>query len=200
MMNTEMIEAIRNAPKVSMFHYMQMIKEGMVIEFGVHVGSTLKIIFSQTDRVVYGFDSFEGLPEYWTGAGGLPAGHFACDPPIHLRENVILVTGWFEDTVPPFCERFKDEKVAFMHIDCDVGSGARTVLNNFKEKNMFQDGTIIVFDEIMGYPEWEKEEFAAFNDFLDETGYKWECIGMHGGDPNNLELGGEVKAAFRIYK
>ena len=208
-MNEVMIEQIRIAPQKNLFDYMgnvvgnsffPTLREGLILEFGVHVGNTLKVISSCTNRPVFGFDSFEGLPEYWSGAGGLPAGTFACDPPMGLKENVVLIKGWFENTVPPFCNIFKSlNKVSLMHIDCDVGSGATTVLNNFQEVDMFQDGTIIIFDEIMGYPGWEEGEFQSFNNFLDTSGYKWECIGRHGGDPENILTGGEVKAAFRIF-
>ena len=200
--NPEMIEAIRKAPFKYLFNYFDDIPEGLIIEFGVHVGNTMRVIQHSTDRPVYGFDSFEGLPEAWSGAGGVPAGHFACEVPTGFAPNVVLIKGWFEDTLKPFCEGMKscvNNKVAVIHIDCDVYSGARTIFNVLKEYDMFQDGSIIIFDEMMGYPDWENGEFKAFNQFLQEDPrWDWKCVGFHGGDQKNLESGGEVKCAFML--
>src|SRR5258708_5451681 len=58
--------------------------EGMILEFGVERGDSLRHLSRRTDRTVHGFDSFQGLPEDWHGtfekrgkfstAGRLPAG------------------------------------------------------------------------------------------------------------------------------
>jgi len=40
--------------------------DGVVAEFGVSFGSSIRFIASLTDSKVYGFDSFEGLPEAWS--------------------------------------------------------------------------------------------------------------------------------------
>jgi len=202
--NPEMIKSIKDAPFMYLFNYFDDTKDGLIIEFGVHIGNTMRLIQHCTDRPVFGFDSFEGLPESWTGAGGVPAGHFACEIPTGFRENVVLIKGWFEDTLKPFCEGVKfnvngNNKVSVIHIDCDVYSGARTIFNILKDYDMFQDGSIIIFDEMMGYPDWENGEFKAFNQFLQEDPrWNWECIGFHGGNQNKLEDGGEVKCAFRL--
>src|SRR5262245_38435125 len=37
--------------------------DGLVLEFGVHEGESLQFIANRVDTYVYGFDSFEGLPE-----------------------------------------------------------------------------------------------------------------------------------------
>ncbi len=41
-------------------------QEGLFIEFGVYKGDTLNYIASHLEeKIIYGFDSFEGLPEDW---------------------------------------------------------------------------------------------------------------------------------------
>lgn len=40
--------------------------EGLVMEFGVYAGKSLRVIAGCTPEPVYGFDSFQGLPEDWT--------------------------------------------------------------------------------------------------------------------------------------
>ena len=42
------------------------IKDGLVLEFGVYTGYTINFISKKLNEYnVYGFDSFEGLPEFW---------------------------------------------------------------------------------------------------------------------------------------
>ena len=44
------------------------LSDGLYLEFGVRSGSTITHIARQIpDNTVYGFDSFEGLPENWSG-------------------------------------------------------------------------------------------------------------------------------------
>ena len=52
--------------------------QGLALEFGVYSGQTLKMIAAaRGGGEVYGFDSFEGLPEPWRS--GFPAGAFDTD-------------------------------------------------------------------------------------------------------------------------
>ena len=198
-----LVTRLMNAPVLNLFEYMYGMPNGLVLEFGVHVGNTMRLISHHTNRPVFGFDSFEGLPEDWSGAGGVKKGHFACEVPTNFRDNVTLVKGWFEDTLPPFCQAMNYNKVAFVHIDCDIYSGAKTIFTELTKHDMWQDGTVIIFDEIMGYPDWENGEFKAFNEFLDATGWNWRLLGIHGGDrtdEESLQTKTEVKCGFRIFK
>ena len=156
------------------------------MEFGVSSGGTINRMASAYSGQIFGFDSFLGLPEEF---GPNPIATFTTNGAIPaVKENVTLVKGWFEDTLPKFVEEHKNEKVAFMHIDCDIYSATKCVFDNFK--HMFQDGSIIAFDEIIGHVVWEDHEIKAFIEFLEETQYKWECIGQEAGQ----------RAAFIIYK
>ena len=47
---------------------------GLYLEFGVGRGKSIRWIGAHADRTVYGFDSFEGIPEAWNGN---PVGAFA---------------------------------------------------------------------------------------------------------------------------
>ena len=162
--------------------------EGLMIEFGVYRGGTISSIAnSNKERAVYGFDSFEGLPERWMS--GYEKGHFKTEVPTGLPSNVVLVKGWFEDTLPVFLKEHK-ESVAFMHIDCDLYSSTKTIFDNVKDR--IADGCIIVFDELLNYGSttWKEHEYKAFDEFLDETNYRYECIGLWGAH----------QAAFKIYR
>ena len=41
------------------------VNEGMVLEFGVRSGTSIRQIAGLAGQGVHGFDSFEGLPESW---------------------------------------------------------------------------------------------------------------------------------------
>jgi hypothetical protein len=150
--------------------------DGLFLEFGVYSGTSLNIIANNTNNMVYGFDSFEGLPEAWYD---LNKGHFSCDIPTFDKKNITLVKGFFDQSIPEFLKT-NNEKVAFMHIDCDLYSSTKCVFNNFKDR--FQNGSIIVFDELYNYGGelWREHEYKAFKEFLDETKYEFECIGKYG--------------------
>jgi hypothetical protein len=130
---------------------------GLFLEFGVHSGTTVNHIANTVpDQKVFGFDSFEGLPEAW---GGAPAGTFAQPELPQVRLNVELVQGWFDRTLPPFVERVKGTPVAFLHIDCDLYSSTQVVLMQLRDRIV--KGTVIVFDEYFNYPDWRKHEYLA---------------------------------------
>lgn len=183
-----MLQKINETPGTDLANYTSKAPNGLYLEFGVHTGGTIKIIASSTKNKVYGFDCFEGLPEEWVGMHS--KGHFACKIPEDLPENVELIVGLFNDTLPKFIEEHKDEKVAFVHVDCDLYSSTKCIFDNLK--NMFQDGTIICFDELIDYgdEEWKNHEWKAWNEFLEETKYKWEVLGKYG----------KHQVAFKIYK
>jgi hypothetical protein len=49
--------------------------EGLILEFGVYKGESINYIARRLPKdLIYGFDSFEGLPEFWRN--GLPKGSF----------------------------------------------------------------------------------------------------------------------------
>lgn len=150
--------------------------DGLIMEFGVYGGDTLRALAGGTTRMVYGFDSFEGLPEAWNN---LPVGQFKTEIPKFTEPNIELVVGWYADTVPAFAASHPDP-VALVHIDCDLYQSAKCVFDHFHAR--FQNGTIIVFDEFIGYTGWEEHEFKAFAEMLETTGYGWECFARHGGE------------------
>jgi len=146
---------------------------GLVLEFGVATGRTLNH-FARilSDKTVYGFDSFEGLPEDWTSR--MPKGFFARDKLPRVRKNCQLIQGWFNETLPGFIENHQ-EPVALLHVDSDLYSSAVTILNLLEQQLVA--GTVIVFDEYMNYPGWQQDEFRAWQEFCDKYGVEYEYIG-----------------------
>lgn len=147
--------------------------EGLYLEFGVHTGRSINYIAQRINRTIYGFDSFEGLPNDWKGFN-MQSGHFDIKGRIpSVERNVILYKGWFDKTIPLFLKQ-TNENIAFLHVDCDIYESARIVLNKLAHR--MQAGTVIVFDEFFNYPNWQNHEFRAFQEFIEEYKFKFEYI------------------------
>jgi len=146
-------------------------KDGLYLEFGVFTGLTINHIAGLVEQPVFGFDSFEGLPERWRDSLG--AGHFKVQALPKVRNNVTLVKGWFDKTLPEFVKAHPGD-VAFLHIDCDLYSSTRTIFNCLAAR--IKPGTVIVFDEYFSYPGWRDGEFKAFQEFIESEGLKFEYL------------------------
>lgn len=149
--------------------------EGLWLEFGVANGASLKDIACQTKQAVYGFDSFEGLPEDWTYFQKKSRYTLGGKFPVNLPDNVELVKGWFDETLPSFLKSHK-EPVAFLHVDSDLYSSAKTILTFLKDR--IKKGSIIVFDEFFNYPGWKEHEYKAFYEFVKENKVDFQFLGF----------------------
>jgi len=150
--------------------------EGLWLEFGVFEGQTVNMISRYTEGRVFGFDSFEGLPEKWErGDKGWYSekGAFSTEGKMPaVNDNVRLIKGLFSETLPRFLKEH-DSDVAFLHIDCDLYSSTKTVFDLLHPR--IKSGTIIAFDEIYNYPGFEKHELKALLEFAEQRGvvYEW---------------------------
>lgn len=151
---------------------------GLALEFGVATGTTLKIIAEtvSSDRTVVGFDVFTGLPETWRT--GFPAGEFA-QGKVPDIPGAQLVIGLFEDTLPGFLAHH-DEQIAFMHLDCDLYSSTKTVLELAGDR--LAPDAVLLFDEFFNYPGWQRHEFRAWNEFIAQTGRTFEYLAYTGNN------------------
>ena len=147
---------------------------GMALEFGVASGTTLKIIadeFREREGTVAGFDVFSGLPETWRT--GFPVGEFAQES-LPEVPGAQLVPGLFGDTLPSFLEQ-ESGPVAFLHLDADLYSSTKTVLDLLGDRLV--PGSIVVFDEFFNYPGWQHHEYRAWTEFVTRTGISFEYVG-----------------------
>ncbi|WP_197517024.1 MULTISPECIES: class I SAM-dependent methyltransferase [unclassified Mycobacterium] len=136
--------------------------DGLFLEFGVATGRTISVIANSHTGPVYGFDSFEGLPESWYGQ--YQRGAFARDDLPPVPANVTLVKGWFSDTLPRFLAEHP-EPVSFAHIDSDLYSSAAFVLAQLGDR--IRSGAVLLFDEYFNYPGWQLHEHKAFTEFVE---------------------------------
>jgi Macrocin-O-methyltransferase (TylF) len=88
---------------------------------------------------------------------------------------VTLHKGWFDQTLPPFLAAH-GEDVAFLHVDCDIYSSTVTIFHALEKR--LKPGAVIVFDEYFNYPNWQRHEWRAFQEFLRETGFGYRYLGF----------------------
>lgn len=162
--------------KFDLLHYSlgQVKNEGLYLEFGVYSGKTINYIASNISQKIWGFDSFEGLPESWRS--GFEKGAFARNNIPKVISNVNLVVGWFEKTLPLFLKKEKGN-CAFIHIDCDLYSSTDTVFKKLARR--IKKGTVIVFDDYFNYPGWENGEHKALLEYLKKSKRKIRYLGYN---------------------
>lgn len=159
--------------------------KGVIFEFGVYQGNSVRKMAELTDSKIFGFDSFEGLPEPWIhGRKDFKKGHFAVAQLPEVPESVELIKGFFDKTLIPFVSKFRltGEKIRLIHIDCDLYSSAIFVLKTLND--LIDVGTVILFDELCDfsddgsrYPNWLDGEWKALNEWSDRFGREYEIIG-----------------------
>jgi hypothetical protein len=163
--------------------------DGLWLEFGVYRGRSICTFADATEKTVFGFDSFEGLPEIWDsqnpkgafdlrghvpdgaidGSNDENPGMFDNSPTRKMRswpKNVKLVKGLFQATLDDFL-RENDGPIAFLHVDCDIYSSTDYVLRKLEDRIV--PGTVIAFDEICDYPDYRLHEMKAFAELLVRT-------------------------------
>ncbi len=87
-----------------------------------------------------------------------------------------LVKGWFEKILPSFLADHPQE-VAFLHIDCDLYSSTKTVLESFSPR--ICPGCVIVFDEYFNYAGWRMGEYKAFQEYVHTHGTKYRYLAFN---------------------
>ncbi|QRM28279.1 class I SAM-dependent methyltransferase [Microvirga sp. VF16] len=151
-------------------------KEGLVLEFGVFNAESTNYIASELvrrddTRTLHGFDSFEGLSH--DGPGFVwQKGRFNLNG--HLPDvlpNVSLHKGWIDDTLPAFLAQYPNETIAFVHVDVDIYEPAKTILSLCK--NRLRRGSIILFDELVGYAGWRFHEYKALTEVFSDDEYEY---------------------------
>ncbi len=152
---------------------------GLILEFGVYQAYSLNLFarhcgMNGDKRTLYGFDSFEGLEEEWFG-------HFSAATDFDLggalpnvEKNVKLFKGWIDKTLPIFLKDHK-EALALIHIDTDTYTPAKFVLESLKDRLV--PGSIILFDDFYGYPNWQNGEYLAFSEVLSDLKVEFIALG-----------------------
>lgn len=143
---------------------------GDILEFGTFKGYTARLIATLIREFrypgkLYLFDSFGGLPEvgspidqqsyevavnkaWFQGQGVLPAGievsiRSALQKIIPAAQ-LVIVKGYYEETLGV---HLPASKAALIHIDCDLYSSTKCLLEKVLSNGILQDGCVIMFDD-----------------------------------------------------
>jgi Macrocin-O-methyltransferase (TylF) len=146
-------------------------KRVLYMEFGVAHGGSMAFwsnALKNSQSVLHGFDSFEGLPE---SAGPWVKGEFsvAGQIPAIPDPRVRFFKGWFDAVLPGYTVPAHD--VLVLNLDADLYSSTIYVLRYMRPH--IRKGSFLYFDEI----HYADHEQRAFGEFLSETGLKFRCCG-----------------------
>ncbi len=143
----------------------------LYLEFGVFKGESMRLwcgLLRDPGAQLYGFDTFDGLPERWLvveGAGSYSAEgklpHFD-DPRVQLRK------GLFQDTLAGFVPPPHQQLV--VNLDADLYSSTKTVLQALRPSIL--PGTVLYFDEFCN----AEHELKAFEEFSQGSGMTFELL------------------------
>lgn len=140
-------------------------------EFGVGMGfSARRWLNRLTGGRLFLFDSWQGIPDDWDLGKTLtnPKGTFRAQKPTLSDKRATFIDGLFSETLPFLF----GQQVGIVHIDCDVYSSARDVLFGLGEA--IGAGTVLVFDELIGYENYAKHEYKALCEWRESTGHRVE--------------------------
>jgi predicted O-methyltransferase YrrM len=176
---TRMPDALYCGGKFDLLTYaLKQAPPGLALEFGVFKGTTINHLAKQAqDRRFYGFDSFEGLPEHWTGSRYSPDNFDRQGRKPKVAANVTLIEGWFDKTLAKFLERERG-RIGFVHIDCDIYASTKTALEQTIPR--LAPGAVIVFDEFFNYKGYELHEYKAFFEVAERFDLAYRFIGYAG--------------------
>ena len=144
--------------------------QGDFLEFGTLHGYTARWLASLMNEFsiqghLWLYDSFEGLPEINTKAdeesyevainkvwfphamkveAGIDQQVFKSLSPLVGPDRLHVIKGYFDATMPT---NITTSPAALVHIDCDLYSSTKYVLDTLIEKKLFQDGTVLLFDD-----------------------------------------------------
>lgn len=145
------------------------------LEFGVFEGRSINF-FSKffPNAAFYGFDTFDGLPEAWIDPSGRLVGKTGAFKTkfnkILFNNNVKIEKGLFQDTLESFLIQKQDllDEVKFIHIDCDIYSSTRFVLDKCVDI-IKKNKPYILFDEFVNCAEGKDENFKVNDRSIDIT-------------------------------
>ena len=144
----------------------------LYLEFGVWKGASLQYwskLLTNPESQLYGFDSFEGLPEYWQL--DCPKGAFSTNGqmPAFSDPRVHLVKGLFQETLPHY--KLPPHDVLVVNLDADLYSSTIYVLNTLRDAIV--QGTYLIFDEFSD----RLNELRAFDEFLQSGKALFSLVG-----------------------
>lgn len=175
-----------------------------LLEFGVAIGNTMcamldALIYSYKIPVhVFGFDSFEGLPEEDPAAAYNPEwfpGAFNIIDELKNKNivaskdegikmvlkrleqypfDIHVIIGWYSNLNDKIIERYNITPAQYIHIDCDMYSSAYQALHWIARNDLIANGCIVRYDDWKDDP--NMGENKAHHQICREFNYQAEFI------------------------
>ena len=159
----------------------------LLLDLGVWLGWSTRLISDASGRQVYGFDTFEGLVEDWQVDDQIliKRGSFSLSEPLAQRSmrdtgvnlqdgvpaalgrKVQFVKGSTYETLAPFLADRPDAPIRLFHMDLDTYESCLHALETCKDR--FIEGSILVFDEYLV----TNAEMRAFFEFQNKYALEW---------------------------
>ncbi len=159
----------------------------LVLDLGVWIGWSTRLLSDSCGRKVYGFDTFSGLVEDWRIEDQvlMKRGSFSLAEPIAQRlmretgvsfhdglpsavgRNVQFIKGSTYDTLAPFLANRPGASIKLFHMDLDTYDSCLHALETCKDH--FIEGSILVFDEYLV----TDGEMRAFYEFQSRYALEW---------------------------
>lgn len=185
---------------------------GPIYQFGVFTGKSiieLLYLFEQKQihiPIIYGLDSYEGLPgddPEALGQDGWVQGAFdsrdwfqvktreeAIDKVIefvtpHLKYTHFLpIVGFYDKLSKSDVYKFDLEPAAYIDLDCDLYSSSYQALDFMFSNRLVKTGCLIGCDDWGGTPNWEKHldgQSRAFKEICNKYQIQGEVLDQRGG-------------------
>jgi hypothetical protein len=159
----------------------------LLLDLGVWIGWSTRLMSDASGRPVHGFDTFSGLVEDWQvdDQTVVKQGTFSLTEPLAQRlmpdtgvtldnglpaplgRDVEFIKGTTYDTLAPFLAARADAPIGLFHMDLDTYESCLHALETCKEH--FVEGSILVFDEYLV----TNGEMQAFYDFQKQYDLQW---------------------------
>ena len=159
----------------------------LLLDLGVWLGWSTRLISDASGRQVYGFDTFEGLVEDWQVDDQIliKRGSFSLSEPLAQRSmrdtgvslhdglpaalgrKVQFIKGSTYETLAPFLADRPDAPIRLFHMDLDTYESCLHALETCKDR--FIEGSILVFDEYLV----TNAEMRAFFEFQNQYELEW---------------------------
>ena len=174
--------------------------DDLMLDLGVWLGWSTRLMSDASGRRVYGFDTFEGLVEDWQVDDQMlfKRGTFSLSDPLAQRSmrdtgvslqdglpaalgrEVQFIKGSTYDTLGPFLAARPGAPIRLFHMDLDTYESCLHGLETCKDR--FVEGSILVFDEYLV----TNGEMLAFFEFQRQYELEWRyrAWGLEGMEMN----------------
>ena len=160
----------------------------LLLDLGVWIGWSTRLMADASGRTVFGFDTFSGLVEDWKAddQAVVKRGTFSLTEPLAQRlmldtgvslddegvpdalgRKVQFIKGTTYDTLAPFLAERPGAPIRLFHMDLDTYESCLHALETCKDR--FTEGSILVFDEYLV----TNAEMRAFYEFQDRYDLEW---------------------------